>query len=60
MTPKQLARIPEPLRIRRLGYGCRDLILYLRIRGLQMTLLELEQERTRRGIDPRRKRWWTR
>lgn len=51
MTPAQLDRIPD----RALSPGrTAELIEFLDARGWRMTLLELEQERRRRGITSRR------
>jgi hypothetical protein len=49
MTTDQLARVPEHT-LRRSSRGCAELIAWLRARGWQMSLLEIEQERARRGI----------
>jgi hypothetical protein len=50
MTREQLDLIPDDLLLRRFGEGAAQLIQWLRVRGWQMTLLELETERRSRGI----------
>lgn len=49
MSPDQLDLIPDDL-LRRRRDGTRPLIDWLYARGWRMTLLELEQERRRRGV----------
>ena len=50
MTPQQLDLIPDHLLIRR-KVGCRALLNWLAARGLSMSLLEVETERKRRGVE---------
>lgn len=54
MTPKQLELIETRL-LHRNTAGCVQLIGWLDARGWRMTLLEVEQERARRGIPYDRK-----
>jgi hypothetical protein len=52
MTPQELAIVPDVLLARSDTAATTGLLVWLRVRGLSMTLLELEQERERRGIAP--------
>lgn len=55
MTPEQLDSVPTRLlRPNRRHRGCFELMEWLAARGLTMTLLELEEERKRRGFGARR------
>jgi hypothetical protein len=49
MNRQQFDLIPDRF-LKREGDGCRRLIDWLHERGWQMTLLELEDERRRRGM----------
>lgn len=50
MTPDQLASIPTRVLRPNRRRGCLELMEWLAARGLTMSLLEIEQERRRRGI----------
>lgn len=50
MTPDQLASIPTRVLRPNRRVGCLHLLEWLNARGLTMTLLEVEEERRRRGI----------
>lgn len=50
MNQQQLDLIPDATLRSNRRYGAADLIDYLAARGLRMTLLELHDERVRRGF----------
>lgn len=56
MNRERLDRIPDDV-LKPGRHGCKRLIDWLAARGWSLSLLELEQERVRRGIHTTAGRW---